>query len=109
MTENATQSTWHDAGPLDGLPEATPTAVHLDGRAFLLLRRGGEVVATDLLCPHKFTPLDEGTIEDRCIRCPRHDAAFHLDTGRPRPGDEWAGHLPVYAVRVEAGRVLVRI
>ncbi len=101
--------TWTDAAALDDLPKARPTVVRVGTTHVLLVRRGGAVHATEPLCPHKFAALEEGTVEDGCLRCPVHDAAFHLDTGEPRDGDAWAGRLQTYPVRVEAGRVHVAL
>lgn len=99
---------WTDAVALDDLPDGRPTVVRVGTTPVLLARLGSTVHATEPVCPHKFADLSEGTVEDGCLRCPLHDAAFHLDTGLPRAGDEWAGRLPTLACRVERGRVLVR-
>lgn len=99
---------WTDVVGLDGLAEGRPTALRAGTTMVLLTRIGDAVHATEPLCPHKFADLSEGTVEDGCLRCPLHDAAFRLPGGEPRPGDEWAGSLPTFPVRVEGGRVLVQ-
>ncbi len=81
------------------------TEVDVDGTGLLLTRQGDQVHACSTLCPHKFGPLGEGTLEPGRLTCPLHHATFDLSTGRPFPGMEWAGNLPVYPVRVVDGVV----
>lgn len=98
---------WTDVLDLDELEGGRPTPVRVGTTPLLLVRVGDAVHATEAVCPHKFADLAEGTVEDGCLRCPLHDAAFHLPSGAPRAGDEWAGHLPTFPCRVEDGRVQV--
>lgn len=84
-----------------------PNASRIGTHALTLVKTGDEIHATAALCPHKFAPLAEGTVEDGCLKCPVHEAAFHLETGEPRDGDGWAGRLDVYPCRVTDGVVEV--
>lgn len=100
---------WHDAAILDELPVGEPRVVRLGTRHVLLVRTQDGVHATEPLCPHKFTALEEGTVAGGCLVCPTHDAHFDLATGSPRPGDEWAGRLDKYPCRVERRIVQVAL
>jgi nitrite reductase/ring-hydroxylating ferredoxin subunit len=85
------------------------TEVEVAGDVLLLVRRGDAVTACAALCPHKFTALAGGTLEDGCLTCPQHEASFDLGTGKPRPGQEWAGMLPLHAVRIHEGVVQIQL
>lgn len=98
---------WVEAGAVGELPEGRPVERWLGEHLVVLLRTGTQVAAVQGHCPHKFTAISEGTVEGGRITCPQHAACFDLATGAPLPGQEWAGRLQVYPVRVEAGRVLV--
>jgi nitrite reductase/ring-hydroxylating ferredoxin subunit len=100
---------WHQAFPLAELAEGVPREVRVGFAAVLLVRLGDAVHAVSPLCPHKFTPLDLGGIQDGAITCAQHAACFDLATGRPRAGQEWAGQLPVYPTRVREGMVEVQL
>ncbi|MGB0652264.1 MAG: Rieske (2Fe-2S) protein [Thermoplasmatota archaeon] len=69
------------------------------GRRLLFTRAGASWHVTDALCPHKFAPLEEGTLAGCHLTCPVHEATFDLRSGDPLDGDGWAGHLETYAVR----------
>lgn len=98
---------WHDVASHADLPvgQAKPFRVH--GQPILLVRDGDEVRACDAVCPHKSSALEGGPVEHGHIHCAVHEADFELTTGRPAPGCEWAGSLPVYPAKVEEGRVWV--
>jgi nitrite reductase/ring-hydroxylating ferredoxin subunit len=76
------------------------------GERVLVARAGGRLLVVGGLCSHQIAYLEDGTLEGRRVSCPRHGACFDLETGEPlsAPADM---PLPVYAVRVEAGRILV--
>ena len=101
--------TWHDALALAALAPETPTLHRIGTTHVVLVRQGDAVHAFDAVCPHKFSPMQDGTLEGACIVCPVHDAHFQLTDGVPREGDGWAGTLPVYEARVMDGTVQVRL
>jgi 3-phenylpropionate/trans-cinnamate dioxygenase ferredoxin subunit len=98
---------WVDAGASADFPDGKPVERWLGEHLVLLLRRGDRLAATQGHCSHKFTSLADGTVADGRITCPLHGACFDLVTGAPLAGQEWAGRLQVYPVRVEGGRVFV--
>ena len=89
------------------------------GDSHVLVARllSGEVVAFGPSCPHQFTELDEATIQDGNLRCPRHGYSFDPCTGEnvhPRrdaaPENLWKlhpGYLECFAVREEDGWIWV--
>ena len=100
---------WHRVLAFDDLPEDRPVLREAGGVPVLLVRVGWDVVATHGLCPHKFTPLDEGQVQDGQVACALHGATFDLHTGEPAPGCEWAGRLRVLSARVRDGHVEVEV
>ena len=97
---------WTRAAALSELPDGSPHGVRVGTTALVLVRRGDRVHAFDALCPHKFAPLSEGTLEGDCLACPVHDAHFQMD-GTPRDGDSWAGTLATFPVRLAGDAVEV--
>jgi nitrite reductase (NADH) small subunit len=58
-------------------------------------------------CPHKGGPLSEGIVHGTSVTCPLHAWVFDLNTGQAQGADE--GAVRVFAVRTEAGRVLLDV
>jgi nitrite reductase/ring-hydroxylating ferredoxin subunit len=89
------------------------------GSAWVLVARlaGGEVVAFSTTCPHQATPLDDATVWDGYLRCPRHQYLYDLATGENvlptrdhEPGSLWKlkpGYLPVHRVEERDGWIFV--
>ncbi len=103
------ESGWHHAARLDELPEATLQEVRVGIASVLLVRRGTTVHACATLCPHKFTHLTDGRLDGDRLTCAMHTASFDLATGHPLPGQEWAGRLQTYPVRIREGTVEVQL
>lgn len=74
----------------------------------LLARVGGEFHAVGATCPHYGAPLAEGALCGTRVVCPWHHAAFDVTSGRLEEPPALDG-LVRYDVRVEGGRVLVRV
>ncbi|HUY05704.1 MAG TPA: non-heme iron oxygenase ferredoxin subunit [Acidimicrobiales bacterium] len=74
-----------------------------------LVRCNGGFRAILDVCSHEDFPLSEGEVElEEClIECWKHGSMFSLDTGEPMsfPATQ---PVPVYAVLIENGRVLVK-
>lgn len=99
---------WHAVAQYDDLPEGL-TPVEVGEELVLLVRIGEGLHACAATCPHKFTALSDGTLAPGRITCPLHEATFDLSSGRPFPGSEFAGNLPVYPLRVRDGVVEVQL
>lgn len=96
---------WHEVGSPTDLPTLS---LQTAGTQQVLVINTEPPRATAPLCPHKFAPLEEGTLEENCLHCPVHDAAFHLDSGIPREGDGWAGQLQTFPARLRDGIIEVQ-
>ncbi|MFN4154083.1 MAG: nitrite reductase small subunit NirD [Paracoccaceae bacterium] len=64
-----------------------------------------QVFALEDRCPHKGGPLSEGIVHGSSVTCPLHAWVFDLNTGQAQGADD--GAVQTFAVRVEAGRVLL--
>jgi nitrite reductase/ring-hydroxylating ferredoxin subunit len=99
---------WTDAGPEDEVPEGDVLERVVGGQTVALYKLNGKLYATSGLCTHERVRLCLGLVDGDAIECPKHNARFHIPTGkalrRPATTD-----LPVYAVRTEAGRVLLKL
>ena len=103
---------WLDVAAADLVPDGDVIAVapeHTAGREIALVRLGDEVFAIDAICTHGSANLCGGFVEDNgSIECPLHQGRFDVKSGRalcaPLTQD-----LAVHAVRVDSGRVFVRL
>lgn len=107
-SRRAAVAEWHAVADLDDVPEGL-TPVEVAGETVLLVRIGEGVHACSATCPHKFTALSDGTLAPGRITCPLHAATFDLSSGRPFPGSEFAGNLPIYPLRIRDGVVEVQL
>jgi len=90
----------------EGALKAFPTPA--SGPQVLLTRQQGQVHAFAPNCPHYGAPLEKGKVVNGKLICPWHHACFKLDSGHlcePPALD----NLPKFAVREEAGRILVQV
>ena len=58
-------------------------------------------------CPHKAGPLSQGIVFGEAVACPLHGWTIGLATGCARDPDE--GRTPRFEVRVEGGRVMLKV
>jgi NADPH-dependent 2,4-dienoyl-CoA reductase/sulfur reductase-like enzyme/nitrite reductase/ring-hydroxylating ferredoxin subunit len=96
-----------DAGSIDELADGAMREAEIDGGRVLLVRDGDTIHAVAATCPHAGAPLAQGIRHGTRLLCPWHKAAFCLRTGavlEPPAVDP----LDCYAVRIAAGRVLLR-
>ena len=97
-----------DVGAVDDLADGSMKPVDAAGQKLLLTRLNGVYHAIANGCPHAGGPLHEGVLGGDVVLCPWHKAGFQVTTGRcvaPPALDD----VPRFAVRVEAGRVLVTV
>lgn len=98
---------WTDVAAEAELVEGAPVQVLAGEVPVLLLRRGGAIHALADRCTHRGGPLHEGEVAGGCVVCPWHMSAFRLEDGVLERGPSTYDQ-PVFDVRIEAGRVLVR-
>lgn len=93
---------------VEDVPPGQMRRVEVDGRDVVLVNLAGTFYAIDHNCPHNGGPLARGRL-DACngwITCPWHAWTWDVRTGRAVAPPVTYRAL-TYAVRVEAGRVLV--
>jgi 3-phenylpropionate/trans-cinnamate dioxygenase ferredoxin subunit len=97
-----------DVAAVADVPDGELLGVTLpDGVPVCLYSQRGEIGAVGGLCTHAEFAMADGVLHpDGTIECAWHGARYDCRTGgvRRHPASE---PLPVYAVRVEQGRVLV--
>ncbi len=67
---------------LSDVPEGTVKVFEVNGEQLAVCNAGGTVYAIADLCSHDNGPLDQGTLENGQIECPRHGARFDIKTGQ---------------------------
>ncbi|MFK7959259.1 MAG: ferric reductase-like transmembrane domain-containing protein [Phycisphaerales bacterium] len=99
---------WIDAGQATDIPDDGAVTIRPPvGGAIAVFRHKGCVSAVANQCAHQGGPLGEGRIIDGCITCPWHGYQYRPADGQsPPPYEE---KLPTHDVRVQNGRVQIRI
>ena len=91
------------------IPEGDVLGCSAAGRSIALYRLSDGVFATDATCTHGSADLCGGFVEDDCsIECPLHQGRFDIRSGKAL-GAPLEQDLAVHAVRIDGGRVFVRI
>lgn len=91
--------------PASELPDGTARLVWPNGKAILVVNRGGTLYGVDGVCTHEYCELDRGFVappgaSTPTITCPLHLSRFDLLTGAPLdPPAEVP--LAVHTVRVD--------
>lgn len=98
---------YFDVAAVAQVPAGGFLAVEAEGTELLLSRQGDAIVAVGGRCTHAFASLSDGRLDGDVVVCARHGARFDLKTGRALGSG--CPNLPLYTVRIEAGRVLVRL
>ena len=101
---------WVDVGP-DNLSEGELRGLEVGERLVLLARIGGRVCALDDSCVHAGCLLSGGWVDGRkkAVVCPCHEYAFELSSGRNVTFPRLCGDQPAFEVRVENGRVMIKL
>lgn len=85
-----------------------PTRVEVEGTPIMLVRHESEIFALDDVCGHMGCPLSQGHLAENAIICACHGSTYRLRDGAvlhgPSPFPQ-----PSYDVRVEGGRIEVRL
>jgi nitrite reductase (NADH) small subunit len=97
-----------DVGALDDIPSLGARTITTARGDIAIFRTGNdEVYALRDQCPHKQGPLSQGIVHGTSVTCPLHNWVISLDTGKAQELD--VGCTPRFAVKVEAGRVLLAL
>jgi nitrite reductase (NADH) small subunit len=99
--------TWHDVFAADGWREGELRGAVV-GRARLCVGRTAHGwFAVDDECPHAGGSLSEGIVDGGQLICPLHAYAFDPKTGHCP--DDTSCSIRAYEVRVEGGRLQIRV
>ncbi len=97
-----------DVGALEDIaPLGARTVTTTLGDIAIFRTDGDEVFALRDQCPHKQGPLSQGIVHGKSVTCPLHDWVISLQSGLAQGLD--IGCTPIFAVKVEAGRVLLAL
>ncbi|MBA3909589.1 MAG: nitrite reductase (NAD(P)H) small subunit [Rhodobacter sp.] len=97
---------WLDIGALEEIPLQGARVLKTPKGCVAVFRAADDhVFALDDRCPHKGGPLSEGIVHGHSVTCPLHNWVFDMTSGQAQGADE--GRVATYAVRVQAGRVLL--
>ena len=101
---------WHPVARSDAIGEG-PTGVVLLGRPLVVFRSGGRACAASDRCPHRGSPLSQGSYDDDCLVCPYHGLRYSADgrcVGFPsRPGARLPQRLALETVHTRECHGLV--
>jgi naphthalene 1,2-dioxygenase ferredoxin component len=103
-----TEAHWIDATDASAIPDDDVIGLQVAGRDLALYKVSGEVFATDNICTHGHARLCDGFLDGFEIECPLHQGKFDVRNGRATCAPV-IDDVRVYPVRIEKGRVLLRI
>ncbi|OGT20932.1 MAG: nitrite reductase [Gammaproteobacteria bacterium RBG_16_57_12] len=99
---------WIEVGELGDIPRQGARVVNTPQGSIAVFRTlDDEVFALRDRCPHKGGPLSQGMVYGKRVACPLHDWRIELETGVAVAPD--VGCTTTYPVKLEAGKVLVRL
>ena len=102
-------SDWIAACAADEIDEEDVVRFDHGGRTFAIYRSAkDEYFCTDGLCTHERAHLADGLVMGYVIECPKHNGRFDYRTGEAKRAPVRAD-LCTYPVKLEGGRVLVRV
>ncbi|WP_378948471.1 MocE family 2Fe-2S type ferredoxin [Mesorhizobium sp. ANAO-SY3R2] len=100
---------WIDACDAEEIDPDDVIRFDYDGRTFALYRTEDDrFFATDGLCTHEKVHLSGGLVMGTIIECPKHNGRFDFTSGKAK-GAPVCVDLATYPVRVEGGRVMIKL
>jgi 3-phenylpropionate/trans-cinnamate dioxygenase ferredoxin subunit len=106
---NIVAGDWIDACATDDIDEEDVIRFDHGGRTLAIYRTDdGRYYATDGICTHERAFLPDGLLMGTIIECPKHNGRFDVRTGEAK-GAPVCVNLKTYPVKVESGRVFVRL
>jgi nitrite reductase/ring-hydroxylating ferredoxin subunit len=105
-----TDKDWQEVMDASAVVEEEPVRAYVgeNETEIALFNVGGEIFATGNICTHAMASMHDGIQEGEVIECPLHDGKFNIKTGEalcPPVTDP----LPTYEVKVENGKVFVKV
>lgn len=99
---------WIDVCDTGAIPLRGARVLRLGAIDVAVFRTGeGRIYALRDRCPHRGGPLSQGLVHGDRVTCPLHDWVIDLRSGAAAAPDE--GCTETYAVRVDGGRVQIRV
>ena len=101
-------ATWTRIGDEGDFPSGTKSCIDGENRKLVVCNVDGQLFAASNTCPHAGLPLGEGELRGKILTCPFHGFTYNIENGVniDMPDDE---PLPTILIRVEAGRVEVKL
>ena len=100
---------WIDACDAEDIEPEDVIRFDHGGRTFALYRTEDDrYFATDGLCTHEQVHLAGGLVMGSIIECPKHNGRFDITSGQAK-GAPVCVDIATYPVKVEGGRVLIRL
>jgi len=101
--------TWIDACGADDVDAEDVIRFDHDRKTYAVYRdEDDRYFATDGLCTHEQVHLADGLVMGKIIECPKHNGRFDYTTGAAK-GAPVCVDLKTYPVKIEGGRVLLRL
>lgn len=105
----AQDESWLEACAADDIDEEDVIRFDYEDRSFAIYRsEDSEYFATDGHCTHEKVHLANGFVMGKIIECPKHNGRFDYTTGAVKKAPACVD-LKTYPVKVEAGKVYIRI
>jgi nitrite reductase/ring-hydroxylating ferredoxin subunit len=111
-----------DIGAVSDLKPGAMKEVTVKGQPVLLARIGDKFYAIEGRCAHMGGILANGRLEGNVVTCPRHGSQFDVTDGRNIRWTRYTGiaqsliklaksprGLKTYAVKVEGGKIMVKV
>jgi 3-phenylpropionate/trans-cinnamate dioxygenase ferredoxin subunit len=100
---------WVEACGINDIEEEDVIRFDYEEHTFAVYRTDkGDFYATDGFCTHQKVHLSTGFVMGDVIECPKHNGRFDIPTGRAKRAPVCVD-LRTYPVKVEQGKVLIRI
>ena len=97
---------WHPAARVGDIEKEDLIEISVNGKIYAIYCIESGYYATDGLCSHECAPLVDGLVDGDVIECPKHNARFHIPTGkairRPARTD-----LAIYPVMIENEQIFI--
>jgi nitrite reductase/ring-hydroxylating ferredoxin subunit len=106
--ETTHSARWFEIAQVDEIEDADAKGCRIGDLCVAVFNVKGSFYATSDICTHAHAHLSDGYIDGDTVECPLHQGRFHIPTGKvvSSPPTE---NLRIYPVRVEGGKILVRI
>jgi 3-phenylpropionate/trans-cinnamate dioxygenase ferredoxin subunit len=106
MMKNSASITWHFVCGIDDIEEEDVVGIDIDGKLYALYQTPSGYYATDGLCTHEQARLADGLVTGEFIECPKHNARFHIPSGKVKRVPAKVD-LQIYPVKSEEKKLYI--